>query len=932
VILTLAWKEVREHQGVWLTMVAMTVVLSLGLAWIVSLDDPRLGMQVGALTILGMAATYGVVCGSMMIAGEHEGGTLVYLDIFLGRRWLLWLGKVAVGVILVIAQTVVVSLGLWLLKQEAPSWVMNLVGKGNEPPDAKVWMWILPMISLCGFSFGVLGSSLSQRVLAAAAGAALGVTPVWLLCLMAPPFAFYAFQAAVALVLLAISCVVFVNQPREVALGGKPESPDAPINPKDQFMDLWDQFEREDELAGSNDPLKAPVSIPIVEPLPTEGKTSREARQAVHESKPKKHADSGSPLESLWWLTFAQAKSVLWGLLIASLALGLVLSANTQLLWPLATLLLGLACGTATFAPEQRDLSCQFLSAQHFPLKTIWRFKVGFWLAVAVSAAVLIMIVHFVLVSLRAGFGNVGHHLLNGNLPKLLGPTLFLGIWLAYGFCSAQIIVWLCRRTILALLVSLLVALGALLSWLPSLLCGGMNGWPVWAPPLGTVLASWLLMRAWASGRLGERKPSRALIGFASLGVLWVLLNFGYRAFHIADVGLPFDTLEFRDSMPLNEENAGAKAINDAINRFGEPDQLWLKTLADLHKKPTGVLVVPRKDGSQPNLSHLSGCRKLSERLREEARRKDPASALEHLAQVLALSRNLRNRAPVQSYVVGAQVEDEALEGLSQLLARGKPTPKLLRDALNELNRHAKDTPPPRSCLEAECYRSLGTLSNPNSWSFRRVGADRVAEPWLAGGIAVSLEMPWEAERNARIWQLVWAGLFRAVETPHWDLPASIEQLRADKNATRAILQHWLPDDDGAGLTRAQLARIVDASWLADEQIFCDADRVRGAAIRARWRVDATRQAIALSLYRIDNGKPVQTLQDLVPNYLPGGLPVDPYSGQSYRYSAEQGRLWSTGPDRIDHGGRNQGDHLSDVNVQWSRGELDLVTIVPHWP
>ena len=38
-IITLAWKEVREHQPVWLTMVIMTVVLAKGLTHIVGLCE-----------------------------------------------------------------------------------------------------------------------------------------------------------------------------------------------------------------------------------------------------------------------------------------------------------------------------------------------------------------------------------------------------------------------------------------------------------------------------------------------------------------------------------------------------------------------------------------------------------------------------------------------------------------------------------------------------------------------------------------------------------------------------------------------------------------------------------------------------------------------------------------------------------------------------
>jgi hypothetical protein len=912
-------------------MVVMTVVMGLGLAWVVALDDPRMGVQVGALTVLGMAATYGVVCGAMMIAGEHEGGTLVYLDIFLGRRWLLWLGKFGVGVVLVVAEAAAVSLALYLLRHEAPDWAMRLVGKHHAAPSATVWIWILPTVSLCGFAFGLLGSSMTQKVLAGATVAAVGVTPVWLLSLMAPPFVFFALQIFVATIVLIISCVVFLSQARETAHSEAPPEPDHRRNPKDQFLELWEEFEREDEMVDEYVERETPVVVPVAEPVPSLDRPAFQTNPPLRESRPGKHADAGSPFVVLWWLTLVQAAPVLWGLAIAALLAGLILSANSQLLWPALTLLFGVACGTATFAPEQRDLSYQFLSSQHFPHKTIWRFKVGFWLIVALLATLIILFVHYFLVSVRAAVGNAGNHLIEGSLSRLLGPTLFLGIWLAYGFCSAQIVVWLCRKTILALLVSLLVAAGSLLAWLPSLLCGGMQSWPVWAPPIGMMVASWCLMRAWASGRLRERKPLWALVGFISVGVLWLLLIFGYRAFHVTNVGMPIDPLAFRESMPINEENAGAKAIHDSVNRIDEWNKPWLATIKDVHRLPTGVLEIPRKDGSQPNLGHLAGCRKLTDMLLEEAKKKEPGPALEHLAQILALSRNLRNRAPVQSCIVGIHAEEDALEGLNRWLARGKPTPKLLRQALDELNRHAKETPPPRSCLEAESYRSFGALDAPTTWSFKQRGAaERIEEPWLAGGIAVSLEMPWEAERNARIWQLVWAGLFRAVETPHWELPATIEELHTEKAATATILRPWLAAADGSGMTRAQLARLMDASWIVDERLFCDVSRLRGAATRSRWRVDAARQALALSLYQLEQGKPAQALQDLVPKYLPE-LPVDPYSGKSFLYSAERRQLWSTGPDRIDHGGRNHGGHLPD-DAQWQRGEFDLITPVPHWP
>jgi hypothetical protein len=152
-----------------------------------------------------------------------------------------------------------------------------------------------------------------------------------------------------------------------------------------------------------------------------------------------------------------------------------------------------------------------------------------------------------------------------------------------------------------------------------------------------------------------------------------------------------------------------------------------------------------------------------------------------------------------------------------------------------------------------------------------------------------------------------------------------------------------LPEGQGASVTPGQLARLLDASWLSDERLFCSVARLRAAANRARWRVNAARQAAALYLYQIQEGMPAQNLQDLVPKYFPAGLPTDPYSGQAFRYRlspgehidkvgavrAGQGVLWSTGPDRIDHGGSGHGGHVAEDDPLWAQGRFDLITVVP---
>jgi hypothetical protein len=971
VILTLAWKEWREHRSIWLTMVLMTGLLGFGLPRLLPPGDATGSLTTVALAVLALAAAYGMVCGAMMFAGEHEGGTLPFLDAFLGRRGRLWLGKSLVGVVLAAAEGLAVALVLFLLGQEPPAWGPAVVGLGGSSimrwrPNAAVspgpglWFAVLPVVTLEAYAWGLFGSSLARRVLTGAAIAALATAPLWLVASSAPPPIFLALRLVAAAVVLAISCSAFRNQSRETTLGPPPVPEELP-DPRRRFIALWEEFEREDRAAGRDghgrhEPVVVAAPEPPVgrEPATVEAPIRRRRRQT----------EAGSAFEVLWWLTLRQAWPLFLGLAGVGLLVGFVVPSGGQLLWPIATLLLGVACGPATFGAEQRDLSYQFLAAQRFPLGTVWRFKVLFWLAAAFLAAsvmalgaLVVMLAKLFLVR-RAPLGpgaGLPDGIELGTLRDLLGPLLFLGVWLAYGFCTGQVVVWLCRKVILAVVLSVLIAAAALGLWMPSLLCRGMIGWPLWVPPLLMLAATRLLMRAWASGRIQERKPLAALAGFGAAALAWVALSYGFRAWELPDVGAPLDPAAFRASVPSGQANAAGQKVLEAIADVEQPrgkEDLWLVRMAEAARLPAGVIEVPRGDGQPATLSHLPACKKLTERLRSLARDKQataqPGAAFDHLAQVLALSRGLRNKAPLASYLAGVEAEEGALEGLDRFLAAGKPDPALLRRVLDELNRHAAETPPPLDCLQTECFRAGGLLDNPTAWAFVSPGPrqpGKVTERWLVHGIAISFETPWEAERKTRLWQLVWAGLFRAVETPPWQVPLAPEDPGPATESTRHILQGWLPAAEGPGatLTAARLARLLDASWLSDERLYCPVERLRTVATRARWRVDGVRLAVALALFRVETGQPAAKLDDLVPKYLPE-LPVDPYSGQAFRYRvspgehidgagnvrAGQGIVWSTGPDRVDHGGRLHGGWLPDDNPEWQSRALDLVTLVPQ--
>ena len=168
-IVTLAWKEFREHLGVWITMAFMTIVLGWVMPKLVSQGDQVVESAVALLSIFGMSVAYGVVCGATMFAGEHEGGTLAFLDIFHGRRGQLWFGKAAIGAVLAIAEGLAVALFLWWIGQQPPLWGFGfMIREGFQVPGGiklpnAAWFAMLPLVTLDACAWGLLGSSLTRR-------------------------------------------------------------------------------------------------------------------------------------------------------------------------------------------------------------------------------------------------------------------------------------------------------------------------------------------------------------------------------------------------------------------------------------------------------------------------------------------------------------------------------------------------------------------------------------------------------------------------------------------------------------------------------------------------------------------------------------------------------------------------------------------------
>src|SRR5207237_8412545 len=137
-------------------------------------------------------------------------------------------------------------------------------------------------------------------------------------------------------------------QPRDTPLGPPPKREERP-HPLTRLAERWegDRFDLERRA-----PRLAHVDVPAVDVAVPERRLTR--RVVRHRDRT---AQAFSSTQVLLWLTFKQAWIPLGIFAAVGFLAGFLMPAYGQVLWPVATLLLGVACGTAAFGQEQSDLS-----------------------------------------------------------------------------------------------------------------------------------------------------------------------------------------------------------------------------------------------------------------------------------------------------------------------------------------------------------------------------------------------------------------------------------------------------------------------------------------------------------------------------------------------------------------------------------------------
>ena len=291
-------------------------------------------------------------------------------------------------------------------------------------------------------------------------------------------------------------------------------------------------------------------------------------------------------------------------LAVPGFLVGFVIPINAQVLWPLAMLLLGVACGTAAFAQEQRDSSYLFLSAQHFPLRAVWRFKIVFgWRPPGGSRRCMVTgrLLNISLIGLRRQA-----HPSRGPCLASWGRSFLSASGLSTVSAAGNFWCGSVAKPSSPCWSRFLAGLAGLGLWLPSLLCGGMGGWQLWTLPLTLLLASTCLMRAWSSGRIWERRPLAALVGFGATAVALALLHNVYRACEFPDVGTAARRGGLsRRTAERQADNPAARAIQQAVANIDDPRGNWQASITEAARLPIGVLERPHSDGPLPLVKDL---------------------------------------------------------------------------------------------------------------------------------------------------------------------------------------------------------------------------------------------------------------------------------------------------------------------------------------
>ena len=292
----------------------------------------------------------------------------------------------------------------------------------------------------------------------------------------------------------------------------------------------------------------------------------------------------------------------------------------------------------------------------------------------------------------------------------------------------------------------------------------------------------------------------------------------------------------------------------------------WLGMLKEAADMPPGVVEDLRNVTYMSRQPAAENCQMITLALAARGLQRqaagDDETFVENLRIGLSLSLAMRHRAPIGDVYRGRESEVLLLKALDRWLERLHGRPDLLHQALDVLSQYVDA---PKGDDEQDLMEDLMIMNMVNDpipllkYSLTFTGDSRIDDPnaqMEAQWVATAWLAPWEQERQQRILRVLFWG----------------------NHAQRQALQLY-----GTG----------SLSWYV---------YMRGKPNKLT-NVSMERAGLlklALRLYQADNGKPAETLDELVPKYLPS-IPLDPfdYYGKPFRYRLSRGEEIDWPPDPL---------------------------------
>lgn len=286
----------------------------------------------------------------------------------------------------------------------------------------------------------------------------------------------------------------------------------------------------------------------------------------------------------------------------------------------------------------------------------------------------------------------------------------------------------------------------------------------------------------------------------------------------------------------------------------------------------------------------------------------DIDDAIESHMTALKLVRRISSEPSFIGFLVQGDIYATTFSGLKQVLYNADASLQTYQALMNELQAWEIDRDFVRA-LQAGRVLSIATCE----W-LQKKGSRRKLHDISTGPLEVNLAVWMEGRSN-----LIARNALRVLKYFEALITVARKGAPYDWKTIKQMKERWEREIDQPSW-RVKLIRVElfwhensIASYITPHPLFSFQD---AASSHAMQRLAQT--AVALRLYRHGHGRYPETLQELVPKYLPR-VPIDPFDGKPLRYKRLQRgfKVWSVGENMKDDGG------VKVIGVwRWRKGDI----------